>query len=346
MIHLNGYWHNLIRPVAVLAATLVAGYALKRLLFKGLAQWGARRRTHIDIIIRQSLDGPIMIWTLILGVHLAIQASVIPDRYMTRIATGLLVLWIISLTLMASRLAGNIIKYYGSEIPGALPVTALTQTLAQLAVFTLGLLILLNLLGISITPILTAFGVGGLAIALALQDTLSNLFGGFYLTLAGQVRLGDYIKLNTGEEGYVSDVTWRSTTIRGLSNNLIIVPNAKLAQAIVTNYYLPDTRVALNIPVSVSFDCDPDQIERVLLEEASSGAGVIPGLLTDPPPVVRLIPGFGSSSLGITLTCYVREFADQFLVQHEMRKRILKRFRQEGIELPIPAQAIHLGNCP
>ena len=116
----------------------------------------------------------------------------------------------------------------------------------------LGGLILLNHFNVSITPILTALGVGGLAVALALQDTLSNLFGGFYVAVAGQVRLGDYIKLNTGEEGYVTDIGWRCTTLPGTANNMIIVPNAKLAQAIVTNYYLPEKRMAANFQLTVA----------------------------------------------------------------------------------------------
>ena len=121
----------------------------------------------------------------------------------------------------------------------------------------LGSLILLRHFNVSITPILTALGVGGLAVALALQDTLSNLFGGFYVAVAGQVRLGDYIKLNTGEEGYVTDIGWRCTTFRAPANNMIIVPNAKLAQAIVTNYNLPEKRMAANFVVTVGYDCDP-----------------------------------------------------------------------------------------
>jgi small-conductance mechanosensitive channel len=195
---------------------------------------------------------------------------------------------------------------------------------------------------VSVTPILTALGVGGLAVALALQDTLSNLFAGFYLTLAGQVRLGDYIKLNTGEEGYVSDISWRSTAIRGLGNNLIIVPNSKLGQAIVTNYYLPERRISLSIRVDVGYESDPDHVERVLLEEAQHAIPEVSGLLAEPAPIVRLMPGFGESALGFTLICQVAEFVDQFPVQHELRKRILKRFRKEGIEMPFTARTVYL----
>ena len=203
-------------------------------------------------------------------------------------------------------------------------------------------MILLNSLGVSITPILTALGVGGLAVALALQDTLSNLFAGFYISVAGQVRPGDYVKLDTGEEGYVTDISWRSTTLRALANNLIVVPNAKLAQAIVTNYHLPEKRMSLLIPVSVSYESDPDLIERVLIEEAIAGAQSIPGLLAEPAPFARFIPGFGNSSLDFTLICQVSEFVDQYLAQHELRKRIFKRFRAEGIEIPFPIRTLYV----
>ena len=126
----------------------------------------------------------------------------------------------------------------------------------------------MNELGVSITPILTALGVGGLAVALALQDTLSNFFAGFYIMMAGQIRVGDYVKLDSGEEGYVVDISWRSLTIRTLPNNIVVVPNSKVAQANVTNYSLPEKRMSLLIKVGVSYDSEPDQIERILVEEA------------------------------------------------------------------------------
>jgi len=203
-------------------------------------------------------------------------------------------------------------------------------------------LMLLNLLGISITPILTALGVGGLAVALALQDTLSNLFAGFYVAVARQVRLGDYIRLNTGEEGYVTDIGWRSTTIRALANNWVLIPNNKLSQAIVTNFYLPDKRVGVSFQIGVSYDSDTDRVERVLLEEAQAAAREIPGMLAEPAPAVTFDPGFGDWSLGFTLGYSVQEFNDQFRVRHELRKRILKRLRQEKIDMPFPTRTIYM----
>jgi small-conductance mechanosensitive channel len=240
------------------------------------------------------------------------------------------------------RIARDSIRFYGSQVAGALPVATLTQNLAQIGVVILGALVLLDHFKVSITPMLTALGVGGLAVALAMQDTLSNLFGGFYVAVAGQVRLGDYIKLNTGEEGYVTDIGWRSTTIRSLGNSLVIVPNAKLAQAIVTNYDLPEKRMSATVEVRASYDCDPDGIERVLLDIGAQGAREIPGMLADPAPTVTFDPGFGDSGMGLTLNYQVAEFASQFSVRHELRKRIFRRFKEEGIRIPYPARAVYM----
>jgi small-conductance mechanosensitive channel len=335
-------WPALVTPLAVFALVLVAGWIVRRVVFRMLEGWAARSSSTFDNLIIGALRGPFMVWMLILGLHLAAQTSDLPPRPTAVIGKILLVLWVISATAAAARLAALFVRQYGGGLSAALPVTTLTQNIASLVVIAIGMLILLNSLGVSITPILTALGVGGLAVALALQDTLSNLFAGFYISLAGQVRPGDYVKLDSGQEGYVTDITWRSTAVRALANNLIVVPNAKLAQAIVTNYHLPEKRMSLLVPIGVSYDSDPDEVERILVEEAISGAKEIPGLLAEPAPFVRFIPGFGNSSLDFTLICQVAEFVDQYLAQHELRKRIFRRFRAEGIEIPFPIQTLYL----
>ena len=340
---LTHHWRQLIVPGCVLAVTLAVGYATKRIVMRVLRPWVARSQTPTAQIVADALRrGPFMIWVLILGTHLAMQSSELPPKATMWIGRALLVLWILSLTSISARLAGDVIRLHGNGIPGALPVTTLSQTLAQLAVVLLGILVLLNLLGISITPILTALGVGGLAVALALQDTLSNLFAGFYIAVARQIRLGDYIRLNTGEEGYVTDIGWRSTTVKGLSNNMVIVPNSKLGQAIVTNFYLPDKRVSVSLQVNVSRESDEQLVERVLLEEAQAAAREVSGMLADPAPSVSFDPGFGDWALSFTVGFSVEEFTNQYSVRPELRKRILKRLRQEKIEMPFPTRTVYV----
>lgn len=340
------HWEALLLPLAVLIAAMAAALTARRFIFRALDRWAEKTSTRLDDLLVDALKTPFLLWSLILSLSLATQVSPLPDRITGILNKGFLILWVISVTLVASKLAGSLVKHYGALAKTSLPVTTLTQNLARLAVAILGILVLLNLLGVSITPIVTALGVGGLAVALALQDTLSNLFAGFYVSLANQIRVNDYVKLDSGEEGYVSDISWRSTSIRALANNLIIVPNAKLSQAIVTNYHLPEKRMSLLIPVGVDYESDPAHVEEVLVDEATRAAREIPGLLAEPAPFVRFIPGFGDSSLNFTLICQVREFVDQYLAQHELRKRIFRRFRREGINIPFPVRTLHLRSVP
>jgi small-conductance mechanosensitive channel len=332
---------ELVWPVVVFAAVFGLGWLVRGLVLRALRGWAARSQSRAGLILAEALRGPILIWSVILGVHAAVQTSPLPETFARRESEVLLALWIASFTLMFMRIAGDWVRHYGGQVPGALPVTTLTESLAKLTVLAAGVVLLLRYaLKVEVTPILTALGVGGLAVALALQDTLSNLFAGFYVAVAGQTRLGDYIKLNTGEEGYVSDIGWRNTTIRNLSQNLVIVPNARLAQAIVTNYSLPDKRLMASLQVGASYAADPDRVERVLLDVVRQGAGEIAGMLAEPAPSVAFDPGFGEWAQWFTVSFCVAEFVGQFAVRNELRKRIARRFREENIEIPFPTRTL------
>jgi small-conductance mechanosensitive channel len=336
------YHISLLISLAIVGATLGIGWLVRKILFRIIRRWTKESNSHLEVILVDSFRTPLLIWFLILGVDLAIRWSAVPTRTADRIEVGLTVLWIISFTLMLSEFSGNCVRFYGSRFAGELPVTSLSKNLAQIFVVLIGALSILHFLNISVTPLLTALGVGGLAVALALQDTLSNLFGGFYITVAGQIRLGDYVHLNTGEEGFITDISWRSTTLRGGSNNLIIIPNSTMSKANITNYNLPEKRMVVSVAVIADYSCDPDHVEAVLLDIVKEAASEVPGILTHPEPSVSLAPGFGESGLQFSLACNVTEFSQQGNVQHELRKRILKRFRAEKIAIPFPTRTVYI----
>ena len=221
------------------------------------------------------------------------------------------VLFIASLTLMFMRVAGDMVRNFGDQIPGACPGHhALPEPGSACGADPRDRLVGLRVIGIEVTPILTALGVGGLAVALALQDTLSNLFAGFYISVARQIRPGDYIKLSSGEEGYVTDISWRATAMRNLNNNMVIVPNWKLAQSNVTNDHLPERRMGASVQVSVAYDSDIERVERVLLEIGMKAVAEIPAERAARRLAVTLDPGFGDSSLGFTLGFQIVEFSN------------------------------------
>lgn len=329
-------------PAIIALSSVFVLLIIRGISFRFLHRWAEKTETKLDDIIILAFKTPSIYWCIALGLYTGIAISELPERYVFYLSKTIYVIVILSITVATANLAGKIFRNYAQKSNLPIPTTGLAYGILKGTILALGLLVILSFLGISITPLITALGVGGLAVALALQDTLANLFAGIHILVEKSIRVGDFIKLETGQEGYVEDITWRTTRIKMLPNNMVVIPNNKLAQSIVTNYYLPEKRMSLSIPVSVSYNSDIDKLERILTEEAKKAVGEVSGLLGDPEPAVRFIPGFGESSLDFTLVCHVREFADQIPVQHEIRKRIFKRFKEEGIEIPFPQRTVYL----
>jgi len=332
---MRAMWSRLFWPAAALVMVSIAALLFRHALVAAFRRWTGH--TNEDSLFLQAVRVPSMLWCVVLGLFVALEMADLPPRMASQIQIVLESAIILSVTITVAGVLGSIVAAASERRALAVAVTGLFRTAVRLTVLVIGGLVLLSSLGIAITPILTALGVGGLAIALALQDTLANLFAGLHLLADRPIRVGDYVRLSVENvEGHVLDVGWRSTRIRMLQNNVVVVPNKRVAESVITNFDLDETRTGMSIRVAVGYDADPDQVERALVEEARAAVGQVPGLLGDPPPVARLIPGFGEYSLDFTLTCQTRRIVDQFLVQHELRKRILKRLRADGIAIPMP----------
>ncbi|HSC69782.1 MAG TPA: mechanosensitive ion channel domain-containing protein, partial [Candidatus Methylomirabilis sp.] len=235
-------------PVGTALGVTLALLIIRYYAFRWLSAWAARSSVRWDELFLESLRTPTILWCVALGLVAGLEVAPLP-RGLTAWGTSLVAsLVILSITLVAATALAGTLQRFGQRIQVETAVTGLGTTLVKAVVLSLGLLLILNTLGIRITPLLAALGVGGLAVGLALQDTLSNLFSGVHILVEKPVRVGDYVKLETGQEGYVTDIGWRTTRIRMLPNNMVIVPNAKLAQSIITNYYLPEQRMSLLLP--------------------------------------------------------------------------------------------------
>ena len=337
---------NPAKALIIFVAVTALGLSLRYGALRTLSRWAKRTATHVDDMLLESLRFPSLVWCLLIGVYIAVDTAHLPPRLNSQVLNVVFALMVVSVTAAIANLAGTTIGHVLKENNLAIPATGLSLTIIKIAVWTTGGLVLLSGLGVSIAPILTALGVGGLAVALALQDTLSNFFAGIHLLIEEPVRVGDFVRLETGQEGYIVDIGWRTTRIRMLPNNMVIIPNNKLTQSVLINYSMPEPRMAVSIRISVAYGTDPGRVELALLDEVQQAIGHVPGLLADPAPAVRLIPGFGESSLDFTLGVHVREFEDQFPVQHELRKRILQRFGSEKIEVPFPQRTVHLHTEP
>ncbi len=309
-------------------------------------RWAGKAKTRFDKILIDALHGPLLFFLLLIGARVILNGVAISGKMarfadvMTSLATAFVVV------LAAVKFYGGVLTEYGQRYEPIRPSLGILNLLGKALIVLIGLLVTLDSLNISITPLLTTLGIGGLAVALAFKDTLANFFAGLYVLADRPIRVGDFVKIEGGPEGYVESIGWRSTRIRTLANNIAILPNSKVSESMITNYFLPERRLSLLLPVSVSYRSDPHEVEDILLEEAVGACQDVEGLLSEPPPSVRFIPGFGESSLNFTLICHVREFVDQYFVQHELRHRIFARFQKEGIEIPYPQRTVHLRREP
>ncbi|NPV13931.1 mechanosensitive ion channel family protein [candidate division WOR-3 bacterium] len=334
-------FNDFLVPTGIVICGFLIGWLCEMVIRHGLKRLARRTKWQGDDVLIHAFQGWIVALFVILALYIAFFFLPVFSRFLRTLHRILLVATIFSVTAIIARTVAGFINLYGEKGKGILPSASIFANLSKVVIFILGVLVVLNSLGISITPIITTLGIGGLAVALALQDTLANFFAGLHIILTRQIRTGDYIKLESGEEGFITDITWRHTTVRQLNNNVVIVPNAKLAAAVVVNYDLLDKSMAVAVPVGVSYDSDLEKVERVTLDVARKVMREVPGGVSDAEPVVRFHT-FGEFSINFTVFLRVEDTVSQYPVKHEFIKQLHHRFQEEGIVIPFPIRTVFL----
>ncbi len=330
---------ELVAPLAFVAGGLLLGLLFEKIVLKKVKSAVHGGRFRGDDVVVSAIRGVTTLWFGIGGVYLAIVKLPLDPGVSEVLKDILLVALILSGAIVLARICAGLVGVYTTRVQG-LPSSSLLKNLARIVIFVLATLIVLQSLGVAIAPVIATLGVGGLAVALALQETLSNLFSGVLIIASRQLRPGDFVRLDSGEEGYVADVTWRNTTIRALSNNMVIVPNSKIAQSIVTNFYQPEPRMSVIIPVGVSYASDLARVEEVTVEVATQVMTEIEGGVPEFEPFIRY-NNFGAYSIDFSVIMQTREVTEQYRIQHEFIKRLHARYAEEGIEIPFPITTIH-----
>jgi len=332
--------HDLVIAGIAVAAGLIAAF-LSRILLRWLGKHALRTSWSGDDLVVAALR-TLAPWGAIAG-GIASAAAVLPltSSVGHNVNRSLTVLLILVSTIAAARFVAGLVGSLAQSRSGVAGSATIFVNITRVVVLAMGFLVMLQTLGISIAPLLTALGVGGLAVALALQDTLANLFAGVHILASKTIQPGDYIRLSSGEEGYVEDINWRNTTVRQLSNNLVIIPNAQLAGTNMTNFNRPEQQMTLLVQVGVGYDSDLEEVERVTTEVVAEVMKEITGAVPDHEPAVRFHT-FGDSRISFTVILGVGEFSDQYRIKHEFIKRLHKRYRHEGIRIPAPARTVAL----
>ena len=313
-----------------------------------LSHWGPKftsfTKTDLDDRILRRITPPASLLVLFAGLFFAVRSLPLPDKAHVVAAGALFIVNVIILTNIGYRALHELLEWYAARLAERgsegldRQLLPLVEKLGTLFLIVTALMITLRHFNYDILSFVTALGIGSLAIGMAAKDSLAHVISGFTLMLDRPFRIGDRIQLAGGQTGDVADIGLRSTKIRTLDNMLLVIPNSDLCNTMVLNQAFPDVRVRGRINVGVAYGSDVEQVKRVLLESARE----VDGVLDDPGPESYFV-SFGESALAMTLFFWVAEYAKLFSVTDQVNSLIIKRFREQGIEIPFPTRTVIMG---
>jgi small-conductance mechanosensitive channel len=319
----------LIIAAIIAGGGIFLGIIFDRIVLALLKSVAKRTKWEGDLILVKSLNGMLILWFTLVGFYFALRYVELSEFWQEHIRKTLLVMAILSVTVFAAKTIKGYVKLNTQKVSHRIPAVSIFTAVINIFVYAIGFLIILQSLGISITPILTALGVGGLAVALALQDTLSNLFAGFHILASKKIRPGDFVKLENGETGFITDINWRLTSIQS-GDHLVLIPNSKLASSVLLNYSLPDMKVSVSVPLSVTYQSDLKKVEEIMLSAAKETIKEIPEFTNDE-PVLRFT-NFSESGIQFEVVLKVKEYNKQAKARSEFIKRLHEKYLTHGID--------------
>ncbi len=303
------------------------------------------RRTKIDLdnILIDKAKNPITLLIILLSVKLALEQIVLNEFVGYSLSKIIYTLLIVTLTylvyvIMDLGILGGIKNILGKTRTRVdKSILSIIHNALKVIVILVSALYILDTWGIKIGLFLAGLGIAGLAVALALQPTLSNIFSGISMVLDKTIRVGDLVYIDSETKGKISKVGFRSTRIITFDNELVIIPNTKLADSKIQNVALPEPKSRVVIPFSVAYGSDIDKVKRIVLKEINSIAEVE----KDPAPLVRFLE-MAESSLKFKAYFHVGHFDKRFPSIDEANTRIYNALRKNKISIPFPQMDVHI----
>lgn len=335
-------------PWTVVIGGTVVGTVILFLL-RAWTLYGLRRLTErtsltIDSLLVASAKLPLTLLSaagvILIAEYLIDSTDLLQGRLIRDAKLVVQLLVVSALIIFIERFTSGFIHRYSEKSAAVRNSRSIIKGLVRGVILGIGVLILLGTMGISITPVIASLGITSLAVALALQPTLENFFSGVQLIVDKPIRIGDYVELSSGEQGFVEQIGWRTTWIKMLQNNTVIIPNSELSKSRIINYFYPAKELSVPVDVGVHYDSDLEQVERVALEVAretliSHKWGV------DDYETFVVFTAFDSSSINFTVMLRAKEYFNRFWVKSAFIKALHKRFAEEGIVIPYPIRAIN-----
>ncbi|MBI2175906.1 mechanosensitive ion channel family protein [Candidatus Woesearchaeota archaeon] len=330
----------------ILGVSLGVAFFVHFLMNLYLSAVAKKTKTDVDDAIVSALKKPMYLAVIVTGLYVALRQVVSLLAYVPLITRLYQAAAIVIIAYAASKVVAAIISWLAKRRPageakGADVFLPLAGKFVSIFIYVIAFIGVLDQLNIKVTALVASLGVASLAVALALQDTLANFFAGIYVMADRPVRAGDFVRLENGEDGYVEEIGWRSTKVRTLPNNIIVIPNSKLAQSVITNYYLPSQETSFVVKCGVAYGSDLEKVEKVTVKVAKEVQQGVEGTTRGFEPFIRFNE-FGDSNINFSIIMRVDEPVAKYLVLHELIKRVAKTYQKEGIEISWPVRKVHL----
>lgn len=304
----------------------------------------SRSRNSVGGHILNDVDGALSLWIIASGIYTGVLGISSISEYFSVMRNIFVILSIVILTYSGIRVQGDLLSWSIRKLGRRTGQTKalnsllpMAKRIASIIIMSMGALMVLDQMGIAIAPLVAGLGIGGLAVALALQGTLTNFFAGLNVITDGSIRVGDFVQLEGELIGEVDQIGWRTTRIRLLSDNMVIMPNAKLAESLATNYSRPADAMSVYVQVGVSYFSDLDQVERVTIDVAKTVLANTQGAIVDYEPSVWF-SDFGDSNINFWVVLRCSGYMESWTVRHNFVRELFKRYKQEGIEISFPAR--------
>ena len=339
---------ELIRLASSVLVGFVGALAVRFICNRIKSKLLSRSRSSIAGHILDDVDGSLSLWIIASGIYTGALGISAVSEYFLLMRNIFVILSILILTYSGIRIQRDLLTWSVRKLGRRTGQTKalnsllpMVKRLASIAIMSIGALMVLDQMGIAIAPLVAGLGIGGLAVALALQGTLTNFFAGLNVITDGSIRVGDFVQLEGELVGEIDQIGWRTTRIRLLSDNMVVMPNAKLAESLATNYSRPADEMSVYVQVGVSYFSDLDEVERVTIDVAKSVLANTEGAIANYEPSIWFSE-FGDSNINFWVVLRCGGYLQSWTVRHNFVRELFNRYRQEGIEISFPARNVFM----
>lgn len=327
----------------ILFISIVLGKLFLFIIEKIVLALTRKTKTRLDDLIVEKTRGPLFYIIILVGIYLSLSTLSLGGTVAstTNKIIGSLIIFIFAMAFNRSidAIIGTVGKKWAEKTESTIDdeLLPLFSKVSVALVFTFAFILILKVWEIDITGVLAGLGVVGIALGLAFQDSLKNIFGGIFLILDKNIKMGDVIKIDSGEIGEVTDIGLRSTRLKTPDNEMIIIPNGNLATSKIQNLVLPDNKLRINVRFSAAYGTDIGKVEKVVLEAISG----IDGKLDDPAPRV-VFTEMGDFSLNFIGRFWIDHYKNAEITKSIASRKIYEALNKAGIEIPFPARQVYI----